>query len=285
MSESRSPREAQSAHEVQPSDQAAPQVAPPPQPSTLVSLRWPLTLVALALIALAFYVVTLQQAERAVDSVGSMVSGAADRAEGIAQKFLSGNITETFVASIPEVDASGSGLLELATADVTETFTRSDERRAFWDLVPLGTTTTEIKVPVTYRYHLRLEDPWRLEVSGQTCVVYAPQIRPTQPPAIHTDRMEKRAEEGWLRFDATEQLDDLQRSITPRLTRRAGDPRHVELARETSRRTVAEFVRSWLLREDHWREDRFFAIKVVFPDESVETPEALDNITIQLDPG
>ncbi len=252
--------------------------------STVVSLRWPLMLVALALIALAFYVVTLRQAGQAVDTVGSMVGGAADRAESIAKSFLSGNITETFLASIPEIQTTGSGHLELASADVTETFTRSDERRVLWDIVSLGTTATEIKVPVTYRYHLRLEDPWRLEVSEQTCLVYAPKIRPTQPPAIHTDRMEKRAEESWLRFDAEEQLDELQRSITPRLITRAQDPRHLDLIREQSRRTVAEFVRTWLLREEQWRDDRFFAIKVVFADEDVQDPEALD-ITIQLDDG
>ncbi len=250
----------------------------------IVSLRWPMVLIALALIALAFYVVTLRQAGQAVDSVGSMVGGAADRAETIAKSFLTGNVTETFLASIPEVNTSGSGLLELASADVTETFTRSDERRVLWDIVSLGTTASEIKVPVTYRYHLELADPWRLEVTGQTCVVYAPQIRPTQPPAIHTDRMEKRSEESWLRFDAEEQLDDLQRSITPRLISRARDPRHLDLVREQSRRTVAEFVRAWLLREDQWRDDRVFAIKVVFPDEEVREPEALD-ITIQLDDG
>ena len=44
-------------------------------------------------------------------------------------------------------------------------------------------------------------------------------------------------------------------------------PASVDLVRESARRTVAEFVRSWLLIEDHWREDRFRSIVVVFPDE------------------
>ena len=30
---------------------------------------------------------------------------------------------------------------------------------------------------------------------------------------------------------------------------------------------VAEFVRSWLLMEDHWREDRFRSVTVIFADE------------------
>ncbi len=248
----------------------------------VASYRWPLVVVCLALIPVLLYVVTLRQAAKAGGEVADLLSGAADRAEAVARGFLSANITETFLASIPEIDAGGSGNLEVAKAEITETFTRSDERRIFWDSVSLGTTTTEIQVPVTYRYHLRLDDPWRLEVSGQTCLVFAPPIRPTQPPAIHTDRMTQRVEEDWLRFDAEEQLDELRSSITPRLVARASGNKHLTLVREASRRTVAEFIRSWLLREDQWHDDRFHAITVVFADEELKAPEALD-VTITLE--
>ncbi len=248
----------------------------------LVGYRWPLVVVCLALIALAVYLLTLRQASKAAGEVGDLISGAADRAEAVARAFMSANITETFLASIPEIDAAGSGRLEVAKAEITETLTRSDERLIFWDNVSLGTTVTEIKVPVTYRYHLRLDDPWRLQVSGQTCLVFAPAIRPTQPPAIHTDRLTKRVEQDWLRFDAAEQLAELERSITPRLVARAAGSKHVALIREPSRRTVAEFVRSWLLREEQWRDDRFHAIKVVFADEEVSDPGALE-VTVALE--
>ncbi len=248
----------------------------------IVSYRWPLVVVCLGLIPLLVYLFTLHQASKAVGGVGDLLSGAADRAEAVAHGFLSANITETFLASIPEIDAGGSGNLEVAEAEITETFTHSDERWVFWDSVSLGTTVSEIKVPVTYRYHLRLDDPWRLEVSGQTCLVFAPRIRPTQPPAIHTDRMTKRTQEDWLRFDAEEQLEELERSITPRLVARAAGSKHLALVREASRRTVADFVRAWLLREDQWRDDRFHAIKVVFADEQVTDAGTLD-ITIALE--
>ncbi len=247
----------------------------------LVSYRWPLAIVALGLVALLFYWLTLYQARSAAGKVGDLVAGAAERAEAVARGFLSANITETFLASIPEITDAGGGNLEVAKAEITETFSHSDERRIFWDAISLGTTVTEIRVPVTYRYHLRLDDPWRLEVSERTCLVYAPAIRPTQPPAIHTDRMSKRAHQDWLRFDADQQLEQLERSLTPRLAARAGGAEHLALVREASRRTVAKFVRAWLLREDQWRRDRFRAIKVVFPDEDAADPEALE-ITIEL---
>lgn len=253
-----------------------PRQSPTDWKTVFVSYRWPLVVVCLALVGVLFYLLTLRSASKAAGEVGDLLSGAADRAEAVARGFWSGDITETFLASIPEIEAGGSGNLEVAKIEITETFTRSDERRIFWDSVSLGTTVTEIKVPVTYRYHLRFDDPWRVEVSGQTCLVFAPPIRPTQPPAIHTDGMTKHAQEDWLRFDAEEQLAELERSLTPRLVTRAAGSKHIALVREPSRRTVAEFVRTWLLREDQWRQDRFHAIKVVFADEDASDLGTLD---------
>ena len=64
---------------------------------------------------------------------------------------------------------------------------------------------------------------------------------------------------------------ELERSITPMLNARAADPDHLELVRARCRRRVAEFVRTWLLREDHWRRDRFRAVAVRFEDEPTGT--------------
>lgn len=193
-----------------------------------------------------------------------------DRTDGLAAKFRQQTITETFLSALPTLARTPGGTLELATATATETLARADEKTIAWDMIYLGTTVSEISVPVTYRYHLVLRDPWKLEVAGNTCVVRAPAIRPSLPPAIHTDQMRKRSEAGWARFDAREQMAELERGLTPRLTRHAGDPRRLALVREECRKTVAEFVRDWLLREDHWRQDRFTAIQVVFADEPQE---------------
>ena len=196
--------------------------------------------------------------------VTKMVLG---HASGLAAKFRQEHITETFVSALPTLARTPGGTLELATATATETLRREDEKTVAWDLIYLGKTVSEISVPVTYRFHVLLRDPWRLEVVGQTCVVHAPTLRPSLPPAIHTDQMQKRSEAGWARFDAREQLAELERSLTPRLARHAGDPQRLALVREECRKTVGEFVRDWLLREDHWRADRFTSIQVSFADE------------------
>lgn len=238
------------------------------------ALRWPVVIVALGLLA---YLVahqigrTAREGGRAAtEIVRELGEGAVD----IAAAFKSGTITNTFISAIPSFSPDSGAKLELASFEAVEILRSTDELRVAWDLIPLGTTVTEIRVPVTYRYHLRFDEPWLLEVEGQACVVHAPSIRPTLPPAIDTGRMERYSERGWLRFNEEEQMEELERSITAALSERAGDSRHLEMVRERCRLELAEFVRSWLLHEDHWREDRFRSVTVIFADEvEEETPD------------
>jgi hypothetical protein len=234
------------------------------------ALRWPVVILALGLIAYLIVHQIGRTAEEGGRAATEMVRELGEGAVDIAAAFKSGTITNTFISAIPSFAPDSGARLELASFEAVEILRSSDELRIAWDLIPLGTTITEIRVPVTYRYHLRLDEPWLLEVEDQSCLVHAPRIRPTLPPAIDTGRMEKFSERGWLRFNEAEQMEELERSITSALSTRAGDPRHIEMVRERCRLEVAEFVRSWLLHEDHWREDRFRAVTVVFADEVAE---------------
>ena len=241
-------------------------------PSALNAWRWPIAVVAVAILAFFAFRMTLDRAGAAADRTGRAVGAIGERIADIGARFQSGTITQTFVSSIPQVHGTGLGNLELATAELTETITTSDERKILWDRFSLGETVSEIRVPVTYRYHLRLADPWQIEVDGQDCIVRAPAIRPSLPPAIDTERMTKRTQQDWLRFNGADQLAELERQLTPTLSDYAGDARHIDLVREESRRTVAEFVRTWLLAEGQWGETRFRSISVRFPDETTAPP-------------
>jgi hypothetical protein len=119
----------------------------------------------------------------------------------IAGKFKTGTITTTFKESIPEVTSTQGDILELATSRSDEFFRREDSMSILRNTIFLGATVSEIRVPVTFRYHVRLSDSWRLAARGNVCVVLAPRVRPSQPPAIHTDLMEKMSENGWARFN------------------------------------------------------------------------------------
>jgi len=234
---------------------------------TIGVLAWPLTVIVVALLAYLAYLKSCETVSQTGQIARETVKGVEDAAAGIAESMLTGSITTTFIQTLPKLVAEGGLKLELAAYESEEIFERSNDKRLLWDLIPLGTTVTEIRVPVTYRYHLRLDDPWLLQVQGHTCVVQAPIVRPTLPPALHLDRMERRSEQGWLRFNAEQQMRELETSIIPSLNARASNQDHLNLVREQCRVKVAEFVRTWLLHEDHWREDRFSAVIVIFADE------------------
>jgi hypothetical protein len=247
------------------------------------ALRWPAVVLALGL---AGYLAVHEMARTAREGGRAATEAMREIGESavdIAAAFRTGTITSTFVSAIPSFAPDSGARLELAAFEAVEILRRTDELRVGWDLVSLGTTVTEIRVPVTYRYNLRLDEPWRLEVEGQACVVHAPRIRPTLPPAIDTGRMEKYSTSGWLRFNEDEQMEELERGITAALSERAGNSAHLELVRERCRREVAEFVRSWLLMEDHWRSDRFRSVTVIFADEAAAEPSSLPSTLVLTD--
>ena len=78
--------------------------------------------------------------------------------------------------------------------------------------------------------------------------------------------MEKKSEAGWLRFNATENLDKLEKDLTPMLEKRAGSHTQIPAVRDNCRRSVAKFVRQWLLRESG-TDGVIKDIVVIFPDE------------------
>ena len=192
-------------------------------------------------------------------------------------------ITESFRETIRKVTGTKGDILELATLEADETFTRMDARTTAWNLVYLGTTISEIRAPAVYRYHLKLSDDWQVTQNGDTCLVVAPIIRPSLPPAIRTDKMEKKSEAGWARFNAAQNLNELEKSITPMLERRAGNTTHISQVREPARKAVAEFVKTWALNTKS-PTTQIRHIVVVFADESAgQTPEALQQRPVTLD--
>ncbi len=199
----------------------------------------------------------------------------------VAERFRTGQITTTFSEDIPIIVSTHGDVLELATLTSMETFSHEEITTYAWGYLPASTTTAEIRVPVTYRYHLRLSDPWRLATRGNVCIVQAPQFQASLPPAIDTGRMEKRAESGWASFDKNVVLDALEKDITRHISKRAMDPRHLDLVREQCRRATAEFVKKWLADKFQWP-NRINAIIVVFPDEkSFRNDDALMNYSAE----
>ena len=66
-----------------------------------------------------------------------------------------------------------------------------------WGLLNLGTNVAMLRVPVTYRDHIKLHDPWRLHVADSRVIVEAPPIRAGFPPAIRSDELVSHVIRGW----------------------------------------------------------------------------------------
>jgi hypothetical protein len=178
--------------------------------------------------------------------------------------FCEALITETFISALPSLSRELN--LEVAKTEQVETLEKSDTRKFCG--VYMGTNVARIRMPVTYRFHLRIKDPWQLSIRGKNVVVQAPVIRPSLPPAIHTDQMVMESSRGWCRFGPDEMLQQLHRELTPTLSKYAEDPRRLQFVREGARQSVAEFVRLWLERENRWSWRRFTSIQVQFRDEN-----------------
>lgn len=238
--------------------------------------RWPVTFMVLGLIGLAAYWITVSQTMSLFKGGRNKVSEVSEQVGKALDTFSSAQISQSFLTQLPTRISAGGNQLEVASFESTESFRSESSKRIAWDYLNLGTTVAEVRVPVTYRYHVQLEDTWKLDVKDSVCVVTAPRIRPTQPPAIHTHRIEKFSSRGWLRFDSQDALDELMRTITPTVRMYAGDNQHIALIKDTARKSIARFVQKWLLDNNYWSTNMVNTIIVSFPDEITEDTHLIE---------
>ena len=200
---------------------------------------------------------------RALISAGEETANkAAKTVTQVLDAFKKDTITTTFTERLTDISKSRGGLLEVAVIKSIEEFRRSTSN---WR----GTTVSEIRVPAVFKYDVSLQDEWHIETresdNSNLCIVLAPKLKPSLPVPILTHKLERYSQEGWLRWDAKEEMDILLSEITPHLNRRA--QLKTKLASDRARLAIGEFVKTWLLEADHWRQDRFSIIQVVFNDE------------------
>lgn len=173
-------------------------------------------------------------------------------------------------AGIPVVMRTAGGLLEVATVTADEHFTRRDVMRV-WG-VSLGETVSEVRVPVTYRFHIALAREWVVTLEGNRAVVRAPELEASLPVAFDTGAMRKTTTNGWARFNKDENLAAAERAMSAELADRARSPQYLALVRDDARRTIAEFVTRWLLTEPRWKSGPGHSVVVVFPGEPTPGP-------------
>lgn len=238
----------------------------PKRVSAWAALFWLLTILVLAGVAVFFGFVWITG--RTIDSVEKGMETGKETIVGIAEAFRPETISETFVA-FTELTARGNegNILEVATAEATETFTRKTNVVWFDRQVPLGTTVSEISVPATYRYHIDLNGDWDLSAYDDRVTVVAPTLAPSLPVAFDSEGVKKKSKSGWGRWDGEENLAELEKGLTAKLEERAGDEVTIDKVRDEARLSVAKFVQRWLLEREHWSPETYREIVVIFEDE------------------
>ena len=229
---------------------------------------WPMATVLIVFILVCGFLF-YQCTPRALVGAGEETADkAVETVTKVLDAFKKDTITSTFTDRLTDISKSQGGLLEVAVIKSVEEFRRSTSN---WR----GTTISEIRVPAVFKYDVSLQEQWHIETregdNANLCIVLAPRLKPSLPVPILTHKLERYSQEGWLRWDAEEEMDVLLSEITPHLNRRARSK--TKLARDQARLAIGEFVKIWLLEADHWRQDRFSIIQVVFSDELKENED------------
>ena len=160
------------------------------------------------------------------------------------------------------------GLLEVSTVHASEHFDQTIEYHLLG--IKIGETVPHIRVPAVYRYHIELAPEWPVRRVGHVFTVVAPGVEPSLPVAVDLGHMRKDVGGSWVlvAFNASKDLDVLERQITAKLAQKAGSPVYVQMQREHARKTVVEFVRKWLVTQTRWNDASGLTIRVRFADET-----------------
>ena len=167
-----------------------------------------------------------------------------------------------------EVIRTRGGTLAVSTIKAPEFFQATAEHTVLG--VPVGQTTSQIRVQAVYQYHVELAPEWKVTLRDKTFIVIAPRVQPTLPVAIDTAKLERYASGAWSLFTGADELDRLQRSITQSLAAKAVLPSYIQFQREAARTTVTEFVTKWLVAQPRWQPASAYKVQVFFADEPIE---------------
>ena len=180
-------------------------------------------------------------------------------------------------ASVPLVMHTSGGRLEVATVTATEAFKLATPKELLG--IDLGTTVSQIQVPVVYRFYIEMTKEWPITPDGQSLIVQAGEIKPQLPVAFDTRTIEKHTTSGWARFNKAANLDKLERSLSPLLEARA--PGYKQLATEAARKSVSDFVTTWLLKHHPLPDGTTRRVHVFFPGEAPTTQRVFNPNTAQ----
>ncbi|MBI5279688.1 MAG: hypothetical protein HY854_24865 [Burkholderiales bacterium] len=168
----------------------------------------------------------------------------------------------------PEVIPTNGGILVIARIKGYETFVRTDSEPLFRLLpIDLGTTISQIRTAALYTYQIKLQEKWPINCNARRCVVRTGPVELAKPVAIYSEETSRHTASGWGRFNKAENLRALESELSARLAVQGNAARNREVGLRDGRKTVQEFVSTWLQKET----GRVKEIVVLFPGEQERT--------------
>ncbi len=219
----------------------------------------------ITIIIVSFVIATVVLAYLTINAAPSLLDKIFEKTDHLSKTFRTGTVNHSFQDYVSSISSSGGNELMVAKLESLETVSKSDELKVFWEKLNLGTTRSDISVPAIYRFYIDINGSWSMITDNNVCVVVAPPIRPIIPVAIDTELLQKRSEQGFLRWNEEEQMAELEKSITPSLNQKANAK--IELIKDKARYSIARFVEKWVMLENRKAKNKITAIKVIFPDE------------------
>ena len=235
-----------------------------------------MALLAIALLVLAggaFYALHVLRSLPGEMAAGMAAGGRSVVRElgDLAHGFKTGTVTRRFQAFTTRIE--GTNYLQVAALQQQQQFELEDDAAVLWGTVSLPPVVVRATCPVTFTYFLDLQGTWRFELRGHRVVVLAPPLRANKP-AIDVSRLHWWIVKGSMLRDEQAVFTQLRHELTGRtaIAARANVP----LVRETARRQVERFVRTWLLQT--YGDASQYTVDVYFADEDAAYQASLTKL-------
>ncbi len=122
--------------------------------------------------------------------------------------------------------------------------------------------------PYKITYRLKLGERWPLRYHNGTLIARVPDLDPSLPVAFDSAKLRKGAEESCWFIPNQGTGDRALKSISPELEKLAKSQKTKSFARESARKTVTEFLRTWAFNQNAYGDlPPDTKIKVIFPGE------------------
>ena len=162
----------------------------------------------------------------------------------IAAGFSSGKVINDFHDYILKIE--GSNRLQVASLKSFDSFSKSDSKNIFWDLIKLPDVVVEFQAPIEYTYFIDMTKKWefRWKEKEQVVVAVSPPLEPGTP-AVDVSNMKIIVREGSFLRDADEVKEKLKNEMTGRLLQVAAEK--IPSIRETARTEAKKFLQDWFM--------------------------------------